>query len=31
MNRILLVARRDYRQVISTRAFKVTLLVVPLM
>ncbi|HTC84776.1 MAG TPA: ABC transporter permease [Rhizomicrobium sp.] len=31
MNRILLVARRDYRQVVSTRAFKVTLLVVPLM
>jgi len=31
MNRVLLVAKRDYRQVIATRAFKVTLLVVPLM
>jgi ABC-type Na+ efflux pump permease subunit len=30
MNRILLVALRDYRQVIATRAFKVTLLVLPL-
>jgi ABC-2 type transport system permease protein len=31
MNRILLVARRDFRQVIATRAFKITLLIVPLM
>lgn len=31
MNRILLVARRDYRQVVATRAFKLTLLIVPLM
>ncbi|MBV9548937.1 MAG: ABC transporter permease [Alphaproteobacteria bacterium] len=31
MNRILLVARRDFRQVIATRAFKVTLLFVPVM
>ena len=31
MNRILLVARRDFLQIIATRAFKVTLLVVPLM
>jgi len=31
MNRILLVARRDFRQIVSTRAFKVTLLVVPAM
>ena len=30
MNRILLVALRDYRQVIATRAFKVTLLVLHL-
>src|ERR1700759_5227860 len=31
MNRILLVARRDYRQTVATRAFKITLLIVPLM
>jgi len=31
MNRILLVARRDFLQIISTRAFKITLLLVPLM
>jgi ABC-type Na+ efflux pump permease subunit len=31
MNRILLVARRDFLQIISTRAFKITLLIVPLM
>jgi len=31
MNRILLVARRDFLQIVATRAFKVTLLVVPLM
>src|SRR3954469_9563111 len=31
MKRILLVARRDFAQVISTRAFKITLLIVPLM
>jgi ABC-2 type transport system permease protein len=31
MNRILLVARRDFLQILSTRAFKVTLLIVPLM
>jgi ABC-2 type transport system permease protein len=31
MNRILLVARRDFLQVIATRAFKITLLIVPLM
>ena len=31
MSRILLVARRDYRQVVATRAFKITLLIVPLM
>jgi ABC-2 type transport system permease protein len=31
MNRILLVARRDFLQIVSTRAFKITLLIVPLM
>ena len=31
MNRILLVARRDFLQIIATRAFKITLLIVPLM
>ena len=31
MNRILLVARRDYRQVVATRGFKILLLIVPLM
>jgi len=31
MDRILLVARRDFLQVVSTRAFKITLLIVPLM
>ena len=31
MNRILLVARRDFLQIVATRAFKVMLLVVPLM
>ena len=31
MSRILLVARRDFLQVVSTRAFKITLLIVPLM
>ena len=31
MSRILLVARRDFLQIISTRAFKITLLIVPLM
>jgi ABC-2 type transport system permease protein len=31
MNRILLVAARDYRQTVATRAFKITLLIVPLM
>jgi ABC-2 type transport system permease protein len=31
MNRILLVARRDYRQTVATRAFKITLLIMPLM
>jgi len=31
MNRILLVARRDFLQIVSTRAFKITLLIVPIM
>jgi ABC-2 type transport system permease protein len=31
MSRILLVARRDFLQIIATRAFKITLLIVPLM
>ena len=31
MNRILLVARRDFRQIVRTRAFKITLLLVPIM
>ena len=31
MNRILLVARRDYLQIVRTRAFRITLLIVPLM
>ena len=31
MNHVLLVARRDYRQVVATRAFRITLLIVPLM
>lgn len=31
MNRVLLVAGRDYRQIVATRAFKITLLIVPLM
>jgi ABC-2 type transport system permease protein len=31
MNRILLVARRDFLQIVATRAFKLTLLIVPLM
>lgn len=31
MNRILLVARRDFLQIVHTRAFKITLLIVPLM
>jgi hypothetical protein len=31
MNPILLVARRDFLQIIATRAFKITLLIVPLM
>jgi ABC-2 type transport system permease protein len=31
MNRILLVARRDFLQIVATRAFKITLLIVPLM
>jgi len=31
MNRILLVARRDYLQIVRTRAFMLTLLIIPLM
>jgi ABC-type Na+ efflux pump permease subunit len=31
MNRILLVARRDFLQIVATRAFRITLLIVPLM
>ncbi|HET7084962.1 MAG TPA: ABC transporter permease [Rhizomicrobium sp.] len=31
MNRILLVARRDFLQIVATRAFKITVLIVPLM
>jgi ABC-2 type transport system permease protein len=31
MNRILLVARRDFLQIVGTRAFKITLLIIPLM